>query len=90
MNVGKTLYVIDRKTWRAWLADNYDKEKEIWLVFPKKASAKPVYSTTMQLKKRFVLAGLTAQPNALMMKVMLNVSLPATQGPLIQKQTRCD
>jgi len=41
MNVGKTLYVIDRKTWRAWLADNYDKENEIWLVFPKKASAKP-------------------------------------------------
>jgi len=27
--------------WRAWLAENYDKEKEIWLVYPKKASGKP-------------------------------------------------
>ncbi len=41
MNVGKKLYVTDRQTWRAWLAENYDKEKEIWLVYPKKASGKP-------------------------------------------------
>ena len=41
MNIGKTLYVTDRQTWRAWLADNYDKEKEIWLIYPKKASGKP-------------------------------------------------
>ncbi len=41
MNIGKTLYVTDRQTWRAWLAENYDKEKEIWLVYPKKASGKP-------------------------------------------------
>jgi uncharacterized protein YdeI (YjbR/CyaY-like superfamily) len=41
MNVGKTLYVTDRQKWREWLAENYDKEKEIWLVFPKKASGKP-------------------------------------------------
>ena len=41
MNVGKTLYVTDRQKWRAWLAENYDKEKEIWLIYPKKASGKP-------------------------------------------------
>jgi uncharacterized protein YdeI (YjbR/CyaY-like superfamily) len=41
MNVGKTLYVIDRQAWRAWLADHYDKEKEIWLIYSKKASGKP-------------------------------------------------
>ena len=41
MNVVKTLYVTDRQTWRAWLADNYNKEKEIWLIYPKKASGKP-------------------------------------------------
>jgi uncharacterized protein YdeI (YjbR/CyaY-like superfamily) len=41
MNVGKTLYVTERQAWRAWLADNYNKEKEIWLVYPKKASGKP-------------------------------------------------
>jgi uncharacterized protein YdeI (YjbR/CyaY-like superfamily) len=37
----KTLYVTDRKEWRKWLEKNFDKEKEIWFVFPKKASGKP-------------------------------------------------
>lgn len=37
----KTLYVADRKDWRAWLEENFDKEKEIWLVYPKKTSGKP-------------------------------------------------
>ena len=35
------LYVTDRKAWREWLAENYNKEKEVWLIFPKKASGKP-------------------------------------------------
>jgi uncharacterized protein YdeI (YjbR/CyaY-like superfamily) len=38
---GKTLYLVDRNAWRTWLSENYGKEKEIWLVFPKKASGKP-------------------------------------------------
>ena len=38
---GKTLYVTNRNAWRAWLAENYNKEKEVWLLFPKKASGKP-------------------------------------------------
>jgi uncharacterized protein YdeI (YjbR/CyaY-like superfamily) len=37
----KTIYVTDRNAWRAWLAEHYDKEKEVWLIFPKKASGKP-------------------------------------------------
>lgn len=41
MKIGKTLYITDRKTWRAWLEGNYYKEKEIWLIYPKKASGKP-------------------------------------------------
>ncbi|MCX6778575.1 MAG: YdeI/OmpD-associated family protein [Candidatus Micrarchaeota archaeon] len=41
MKIGKTLYVSDRKAWRAWLAENYDREKEIWLVYPKKHTGKP-------------------------------------------------
>jgi len=41
MNIGKTIYVTDRQIWRKWLAENYDKEKEIWLIYPKKASGKP-------------------------------------------------
>jgi uncharacterized protein YdeI (YjbR/CyaY-like superfamily) len=41
VNIGKTIYFADREAWRAWLAEHYDKEKEIWLVYPKKASGKP-------------------------------------------------
>jgi uncharacterized protein YdeI (YjbR/CyaY-like superfamily) len=40
MKIGKTLHVQDRKEWRAWLKDNFQKEKEIWLVYPHKASGK--------------------------------------------------
>jgi len=40
MNLGKTLYVSDRKSWRAWLAENHDKEKEIWLIFYHKETGK--------------------------------------------------
>jgi uncharacterized protein YdeI (YjbR/CyaY-like superfamily) len=41
MDIGKTVYFYDRKDWRAWLADHYNKEKEIWLIYPKKVSGKP-------------------------------------------------
>jgi uncharacterized protein YdeI (YjbR/CyaY-like superfamily) len=41
MNIGKTLYVTDRNVWREWLSKNYDKEPEIWLVYPKKHTGKP-------------------------------------------------
>lgn len=37
----KTLYVSDRKTWRTWLRQHYKSEKEIWLVYYKKGSARP-------------------------------------------------
>ena len=40
MNLGKTLYVTKRKQWRSWLSKNYDKEKEIWLVYFRKSSGK--------------------------------------------------
>lgn len=37
----KTLYTADRKEWRSWLERNFDKEKEVWLLYPKKSSGKP-------------------------------------------------
>ena len=37
----KTIYVSERKDWRKWLEQNFDKEKEIWLVYPAKFSGKP-------------------------------------------------
>jgi uncharacterized protein YdeI (YjbR/CyaY-like superfamily) len=40
MDVGKTIYVKDRKEWREWLAANFDTEKEIWLIYPAKDSGK--------------------------------------------------
>jgi len=40
MDLGKTLYVTDRKKWRSWLVKNHNKEKEIWLVYYRKSSGK--------------------------------------------------
>lgn len=40
MEIGKTLDISKREEWRSWLAKNYDKEKEIWLIYYKKASGK--------------------------------------------------
>ncbi len=41
VDLGKTLYVTERKSWRRWLAKNADKEKEIWLVYYRKETGKP-------------------------------------------------
>lgn len=35
---GRLLYVTDRTEWRRWLRENFEKEKEVWLIYPKKAS----------------------------------------------------
>jgi uncharacterized protein YdeI (YjbR/CyaY-like superfamily) len=41
MNISKTLYVPDRRSWREWLRKNFRKEKEIWLVYYRKDTGKP-------------------------------------------------
>ena len=41
MKLGKTLYITNRNDWRSWLKKNYDKEKEIWLIYYRKSSGKP-------------------------------------------------
>ena len=38
MELSNTFYTNERKKWREWLTENFEKEKEIWLVFPKKES----------------------------------------------------
>ena len=50
MEIGKTLYIIDRADWRAWLEKHFEREPEIWLVFPKKATGKPsiVYNDAVE------------------------------------------
>jgi uncharacterized protein YdeI (YjbR/CyaY-like superfamily) len=37
----KTLYVKDRREWRAWLRKNFRKSREVWLLHYKKNSGKP-------------------------------------------------
>lgn len=41
MKLEETLYVADRKTWRAWLAKRHKSETEIWLIYYKKRTGKP-------------------------------------------------
>ncbi|HYR07394.1 MAG TPA: YdeI/OmpD-associated family protein [Longimicrobium sp.] len=41
MEITRTLYAADRDAWRAWLAEHYRTEKEIWLVYPRKHTGKP-------------------------------------------------
>jgi len=38
MEITKTIHVTSRKDWRDWLKKHYKTEKEIWLVYPKKAT----------------------------------------------------
>lgn len=40
MEIGKTLRVTTRKTWRTWLEKNHARKKEIWLVYATKQSGK--------------------------------------------------
>ena len=41
MEITQTLYITHRKDWRDWLKKNYQTEKEIWLIYAKKATGKP-------------------------------------------------
>ena len=41
MDITETLYVKDRKKWRAWLEKNHSTKKEIWLIYYKKHTGKP-------------------------------------------------
>jgi uncharacterized protein YdeI (YjbR/CyaY-like superfamily) len=41
MKMNQTFYARDRAQWRAWLKQNHDKEKEIWLIYYKKHSGRP-------------------------------------------------
>ena len=41
MEISQTLHITDRKDWRIWLKKHYKTEKEIWLIYAKKATGKP-------------------------------------------------
>jgi uncharacterized protein YdeI (YjbR/CyaY-like superfamily) len=40
MEISKTLIISTRQAWRDWLRKHYKTEKEIWLVYPRKATGK--------------------------------------------------
>jgi uncharacterized protein YdeI (YjbR/CyaY-like superfamily) len=37
---GPILYCSNRREWRSWLHDHFQKENEVWLAYPKKATGK--------------------------------------------------
>ena len=41
MEIINPIYFTNRQQWRAWLWGNFDKEKEVWLIFPHKDTGKP-------------------------------------------------
>src|SRR2546426_10586832 len=41
MEISTTLYVKDRRQWRAWLARHHKTAPEIWLIYYKKHSGRP-------------------------------------------------
>jgi len=41
MEITQTLYVTNPKDWRDWLKKHYKTEKDIWLIYYKKATGKP-------------------------------------------------
>ena len=41
MQITRTLRIVDRQSWRAWLAEHHATEPEVWLVYPRKATGQP-------------------------------------------------
>ena len=41
MKIGKSIYLADRKKWRAWLKANHKTAREVWLIYYKKNSGRP-------------------------------------------------
>ena len=41
MEITKAIYFDNRNDWRQWLSENFETEKEIWLIYPNKSTGKP-------------------------------------------------
>ena len=41
LDLEKTLYLADRDSWRAWLAEHHDSENDVWLIYYRKETGKP-------------------------------------------------
>lgn len=41
MKITKSVYFSTREEWRKWLSENFESEREIWLIYPNKSTGKP-------------------------------------------------
>jgi uncharacterized protein YdeI (YjbR/CyaY-like superfamily) len=57
METAEELYVSNRNDWRAWLKENHDAKKEVWLIYYKKHTGRPSIPYEDQLRKHCVLVG---------------------------------
>lgn len=50
MEIRNPIYIWKREEWRMWLEAYFETEKEVWLIYPKKASGKPriVYNDAVE------------------------------------------
>ena len=44
VNMDKAQAFATRRSWRAWLRKNHNKEQELWLIYYKKHTGKPTVS----------------------------------------------
>lgn len=51
MNLGKTIYLTNRKDWRGWLAKHHKTETEIWLIYYRKETGKPRISYNIAVEE---------------------------------------
>jgi uncharacterized protein YdeI (YjbR/CyaY-like superfamily) len=59
----KTFYARDRKSWRAWLSKNHDKEKSVWLIIYKKGAAKKSTSYAEAVEEALCFGWIDSKPN---------------------------
>ena len=80
MDIGETLYVIDRKPWRAWLEAHFDTAREIWLVYPNKASGEPRILYNDAVEEALCFGWIDSIVKKLTACMPSNASPPGTRG----------
>lgn len=55
MEIGKILRITDREEWHKWLKENYDKERDVWLMYYNKKSGRPriIYNDAVEVALSF-------------------------------------
>ena len=72
MEITETLYLTNRKDWRGWLEKNYDKKKEIWLIYYKKHTKKKTIPYDDAVEEALCFGWIDSTVKELMMKNMFS------------------